>query len=120
MVVLSDILGDEDHTGDMDFKVTGTSRGFTALQMDIKIHELPKEIVETALEQARKGRLHILGKMLDALEKPRTEISPFAPAIITININPDKIRDVIGAGGKVIRAIQAKPAPASRSTIRVP
>jgi polyribonucleotide nucleotidyltransferase len=107
-VILSDILGDEDHTGDMDFKVTGTSEGITALQMDIKIHELSKDIMEKALEQARVGRLHILGKMLEALDKPRLEISPFAPKIIIIKINPDKIREVIGPGGKMIRAIQSE------------
>jgi polyribonucleotide nucleotidyltransferase len=108
VVVLSDILGDEDHTGDMDFKVTGTKDGVTALQMDIKIHELSKEIMEKALEQARTGRIHILGKMLEALETPRDKISPHAPAITTIMINPDKIRDIIGPGGKVIRAIQSE------------
>ncbi len=107
-VILSDILGDEDHFGDMDFKVTGTSEGITALQMDIKIHELSKDIMEKALEQARVGRLHILGKMLEALDKPRQEISPFAPKIIIIKINPDKIREVIGPGGKVIRGIQSE------------
>jgi polyribonucleotide nucleotidyltransferase len=107
-VILSDILGDEDHTGDMDFKVTGTSEGITALQMDIKIHELSKEIMEKALEQARVGRLHILGKMLEALDHPRQEISRFAPKIITIKINPDKIREVIGPGGKIIRALQSE------------
>ncbi|MCG6894327.1 MAG: polyribonucleotide nucleotidyltransferase, partial [Desulfobacteraceae bacterium] len=106
VVILTDILGDEDHTGDMDFKVAGTREGITALQMDIKIHELSAEILGTALDQARRGRLHILDKMLMAIEKPRKEISPFAPAIFTININPDKIRDVIGSGGKTIRAIQ--------------
>ena len=108
VVILSDILGDEDHTGDMDFKVAGTSEGITALQMDIKIHELPKEIVGKALEQARSGRLHILGKMLEALDKPREEISQYAPAIVTIKINPDKIRDIIGPGGKMIRSIQSE------------
>jgi polyribonucleotide nucleotidyltransferase len=108
VVVLSDILGDEDHTGDMDFKVTGTAEGITALQMDIKIHELSKDIMENALEQARKGRLHILGKMLEALDKPREEISPYAPVMILMKINPDKIRDVIGPGGKVIRSLQAE------------
>jgi len=108
VVVLSDILGDEDHTGDMDFKVTGTKDGVTALQMDIKIHELSKDIMEKALEQARTGRIHILGKMLEALEAPREKISPHAPAITTITINPDKIRDIIGPGGKVIRAIQSE------------
>jgi polyribonucleotide nucleotidyltransferase len=108
VVILSDILGDEDHTGDMDFKVTGTEEGITALQMDIKIHELSREILEKALAQAREGRLHILGKMLQALATPREAISPFAPKIVSIKINPDKIRDVIGPGGKVIRAIQSE------------
>ncbi|MGD8701855.1 MAG: polyribonucleotide nucleotidyltransferase, partial [Desulfosarcina sp.] len=108
VVVLSDILGDEDHTGDMDFKVTGTADGITALQMDIKIHELSREIMEKALEQAKVGRLHILDKMLQALAAPRETISPFAPKIVSIKINPDKIRDVIGPGGKVIRAIQSE------------
>jgi polyribonucleotide nucleotidyltransferase len=108
VVILSDILGDEDHTGDMDFKVTGTAEGITALQMDIKIHELSKEIMEQALAQAKKGRLHILDKMLQALATPRENISPFAPKIVSIKINPDKIRDVIGPGGKVIRAIQSE------------
>jgi len=108
VVILSDILGDEDHTGDMDFKVAGTSEGITALQMDIKIHELSRDILERALDQARAGRLHILDKMLQALEQPREDISPYAPKIITIKINPDKIRDVIGPAGKVIRAIQSE------------
>ncbi len=108
VIILSDILGDEDHTGDMDFKVAGTSEGITALQMDIKIHELPKEILGKALEQARTGRLHILGKMLASLDKPREEISQYAPAIMTIKINPDKIRDIIGPGGKMIRSIQSE------------
>ncbi len=108
VVILSDILGDEDHFGDMDFKVTGTRDGVTALQMDIKILELSKEIMQKALEQARTGRIHILGKMMEALDTPREEISPFAPKIITIKINPDKIRDIIGPGGKVIRAIQSE------------
>jgi polyribonucleotide nucleotidyltransferase len=107
-VILSDILGDEDHTGDMDFKVAGTREGITALQMDIKIHELSRDIMERALEQARVGRIHILEKMLEALDKPREKISPFAPAIIIININPDKIRDIIGPGGKMIRSIQSE------------
>ncbi|UCE54498.1 MAG: polyribonucleotide nucleotidyltransferase [Desulfobacterales bacterium] len=106
IVILSDILGDEDHAGDMDFKVTGTKDGITALQMDIKIHELSKDIMHRALEQARVGRLFILGKMLEALSEPRKEISPYAPTINTITINPDKIRDVIGPGGKTIRSIQ--------------
>jgi len=107
-VVLSDILGDEDHCGDMDFKVTGTHDGVTALQMDIKIHELSRAILEQALEQARRGRVFILGKMLEAIAAPRKEISPYAPTITTLTINPDKIREVIGPGGKVIRAIQSE------------
>jgi polyribonucleotide nucleotidyltransferase len=107
-VVLSDILGDEDHCGDMDFKVTGTHDGVTALQMDIKIHELSRAVLEQALEQARRGRVHILGKMLEALAAPRKQISPYAPTITTLTINPDKIREVIGPGGKVIRAIQSE------------
>ena len=107
-VVLSDILGDEDHCGDMDFKVTGTHDGVTALQMDIKIHELSRAVLEQALEQARRGRVFILGKMLEALAAPRKEISPYAPTITTLTINPDKIREVIGPGGKVIRAIQSE------------
>jgi polyribonucleotide nucleotidyltransferase len=108
VVVLTDILGDEDHTGDMDFKVAGTAEGITALQMDIKIHELSREILQQALAQAREGRLHILKKMLIAIDVPRSSISPYAPCITTIDINPDKIRDVIGAGGKVIRALQSE------------
>jgi len=107
-IILSDILGDEDHTGDMDFKVAGTAEGITALQMDIKILELSKDILEKALEQARKGRLFILDEMMKSLDKPRDEISPFAPKISTMEINPDKIREVIGPGGKVIRAIQSE------------
>lgn len=108
VVILSDILGDEDHFGDMDFKVTGTSEGVTALQMDIKILELSKDIMEKALAQAREGRLHILGIMLKALDAPRSDISPYAPKIVTVKIHPDKIRDVIGPGGKIIRAIQTE------------
>ncbi len=107
-VILSDILGDEDHFGDMDFKVAGTREGITALQMDIKIKELSKEIMETALNQARGGRIHILNKMLETLEKSRDEISPRAPKIVSIQINKDKIRDIIGPGGKVIRALQTE------------
>ncbi len=107
-IILSDILGDEDHTGDMDFKVAGTAEGITALQMDIKILELSKDIMEEALEQARKGRLHILEEMMKALDKPREDISPFAPKIFALEINPDKIREIIGPGGKVIRAIQSE------------
>ena len=102
--VLTDILGDEDHLGDMDFKVAGTENGVTALQMDIKIEGITKEIMQVALSQAREGRLHILEKMSGALDTPRTELSAFAPRMITIKINPEKIRDVIGKGGAVIRA----------------
>jgi polyribonucleotide nucleotidyltransferase len=108
IVILSDILGDEDHTGDMDFKVAGTREGITALQMDIKILELSKDIMEKALAQAKAGRLHILGKMAEALSEPRREISPYAPTISTIQIHPDKIREVIGPGGKMIRSIQSE------------
>jgi len=108
VVILSDILGDEDHTGDMDFKVAGTRDGITALQMDIKILELSKDIMEKALAQAKIGRLHILDKMEAALKEPRQAISPFAPTIITIQIHPDKIREIIGPGGKVIRGIQSE------------
>ncbi|MBC2705728.1 polyribonucleotide nucleotidyltransferase [Desulfobacula sp.] len=107
-VVLSDILGDEDHFGDMDFKVAGTREGITALQMDIKIKELSKDIMETALNQALGGRLHILDKMLEILDKSRDEVSPHAPKIVSVQINKDKIRDIIGPGGKVIRALQAE------------
>ena len=103
--VLSDILGDEDHLGDMDFKVAGTDKGITALQMDIKITGITKEIMHAALVQAREGRLHILEKMKSALETPRTELSAYAPRMITIKIKPEKIRDVIGKGGAVIRAL---------------
>jgi len=103
--VLSDILGDEDHLGDMDFKVAGTERGVTALQMDIKIQGITKEIMHAALTQAREGRMHILEKMKQAIETPRSELSAYAPRMITIKIKPDKIRDVIGKGGAVIRAI---------------
>jgi polyribonucleotide nucleotidyltransferase len=108
VIILSDILGDEDHSGDMDFKVTGTADGITALQMDIKIHELSKEIMQSALEQAREGRIFILNKMLETIREPRKEISPYAPTISTIKINPDKIREVIGPGGKIIRGIQSE------------
>ncbi|MFN2452322.1 MAG: polyribonucleotide nucleotidyltransferase [Candidatus Dormibacteria bacterium] len=104
--ILSDIQGMEDALGDMDFKVAGSERGITALQMDIKIKGLDWDLVERALEQARVGRLHILGKMREALESPRQEMSPFAPRIDTVVINPDKIRDIIGPGGKMIRKIQ--------------
>jgi polyribonucleotide nucleotidyltransferase len=103
--ILSDIAGAEDHYGDMDFKVTGTSEGITALQMDIKIGGINAMILQEALEQAKKGRMHILGKMAEALAEPREDISPYAPRIITMHISPDKIRDVIGKGGSVIRAM---------------
>jgi polyribonucleotide nucleotidyltransferase len=103
--ILSDIQGMEDALGDMDFKVAGTQQGITALQMDMKIVGLRWELLEKALEQARVGRIHILGKMAEALAQPRTEMSPWAPRIETIQINPDKIRDVIGPGGKMIRKI---------------
>lgn len=105
VIVLSDILGLEDHLGDMDFKVTGTSKGITALQMDMKIEGITIDVMRSALQQAKEGRLHILGKMLEALAAPRKELNPFAPRIITMQINPDKIKDVIGSGGKVIRSI---------------
>ncbi len=105
VVVLSDILGLEDHLGDMDFKVTGTSEGITALQMDMKIEGITIEVMRRALQQAKDGRLHILGKMLETLPLPRKTLNPFAPRIITMQINPDKIKDVIGSGGKVIRSI---------------
>jgi polyribonucleotide nucleotidyltransferase len=103
--VLTDILGDEDHLGDMDFKVAGTANGITALQMDIKIQGITKEIMQVALAQAKEGRMHILGKMQEALPQGKTELSDFAPRLITIKINPEKIRDVIGKGGAVIRAL---------------
>ncbi|MDM8356986.1 polyribonucleotide nucleotidyltransferase [Pandoraea communis] len=103
--VLTDILGDEDHLGDMDFKVAGTSNGVTALQMDIKIQGITKEIMQVALAQAKEGRLHILAKMAEAQSGVRTELSEFAPRMVTIKINPEKIRDVIGKGGSVIRAL---------------
>ena len=105
IVVLSDILGDEDHLGDMDFKVIGTADGVTALQMDIKIEGVTKEIMGRALEQARQGRLHILGKMNAVLAEPRPEVPEHAPKVFSMQINPDKIRDVIGPGGKVIKGI---------------
>jgi polyribonucleotide nucleotidyltransferase len=103
--VLTDILGDEDHLGDMDFKVCGTEKGITALQMDIKIKGLSREIMDKAMIQARDGRLHILNEMAKAITKERPELSKYAPKIVTIKINPDKIRDIIGPGGKTIRSI---------------
>jgi polyribonucleotide nucleotidyltransferase len=103
--VLTDILGDEDHLGDMDFKVAGTNDGITALQMDIKIQGITKEIMSTALNQAKDARLHILGEMAKVISEPRAEMSEWAPTIINIKIDPEKIRDVIGKGGSVIRAM---------------
>jgi polyribonucleotide nucleotidyltransferase len=103
--VLTDILGDEDHLGDMDFKVAGTEEGVTALQMDIKIQGITREIMNTALDQAREARLHILGEMGKVISTPREQMSEWAPTIMTMKIDPDKIRDVIGKGGAVIRAI---------------
>ncbi len=104
-VVLSDILGDEDHLGDMDFKVAGTSDGISALQMDIKIDGITEEIMRVALDQAKRGRLHILGEMAKVITASRTEMSEFAPRLMTMKIHPDKIREVIGKGGTTIRAI---------------
>ena len=103
--VLTDILGDEDHLGDMDFKVAGTTNGITALQMDIKIQGITKEIMQVALAQAKEARMHILGKMTEAMAEAKTEVSNFAPRLFTMKINPEKIRDVIGKGGSVIRAL---------------
>ena len=103
--ILTDILGDEDHLGDMDFKVTGTKEGITALQMDIKITSITFEIMEHALQQAKEGRMHILGKIEKAIKAPRKHVSEFAPQAYTIKINPDKVRDVIGKGGSVIQAL---------------
>jgi polyribonucleotide nucleotidyltransferase len=103
--VLTDILGDEDHLGDMDFKVAGSDAGITALQMDIKIQGITKEIMQIALEQAKEARMHILEKMKDAMGESREELSNYAPRMIQLKIKPEKIRDVIGKGGAVIRAI---------------
>jgi polyribonucleotide nucleotidyltransferase len=103
--VLTDILGDEDHLGDMDFKVAGTTNGITALQMDIKIQGITKEIMQVALAQAKEARLHILGEMMGAMGEAKTEVSQFAPRLYTMKINPEKIRDVIGKGGATIRAL---------------
>jgi polyribonucleotide nucleotidyltransferase len=104
-VVLSDILGDEDHLGDMDFKVAGSADGVSALQMDIKIDGITEEIMKVALEQAKRGRLHILGEMAKVISTPRSEMSEYAPRLLTIKIHPDKIREVIGKGGATIRSI---------------
>ena len=108
IAILTDILGDEDHLGDMDFKVAGTKDGVTALQMDIKITSITKEIMKNALAQAHEGRIHILGEMAKAIDKPRAKVSDLAPRIITLKIPTDKIREVIGTGGKVIREIIEK------------
>jgi len=105
VAVLTDILGDEDHLGDMDFKVAGTDKGVTALQMDIKITGITAQIMQVALAQAKEGRAHILGLMKEAVSGVNTEMSQFAPRIISMKINPDKIRDVIGKGGAVIQAL---------------
>lgn len=103
--ILSDILGDEDHIGDMDFKVAGTSQGITAIQMDIKIRGVSKEVLERVLDQAREGRLYILEKMKETIAEPRKDLSPHAPRIVTLNVKPEKIREIIGPGGKTIRSI---------------
>ena len=103
--VLTDILGDEDHLGDMDFKVAGTAQGVTALQMDIKIQGITDEIMEQALQQANEARLHILGEMNKVISESRPELSENAPAMTVINVHPDKIRDIIGKGGATIRSI---------------
>jgi polyribonucleotide nucleotidyltransferase len=103
VVVLTDILGDEDHLGDMDFKVVGTSEGITGLQMDIKIEGVDRAIMATALAQAKNGRLHILERMREAIDTPRAAVSEYAPKYVSIKIHPDKIRDIIGPGGKIIR-----------------
>jgi polyribonucleotide nucleotidyltransferase len=103
--ILTDILGDEDHLGDMDFKVCGTEKGITALQMDIKIQGLSQEIMTQALDQAKQGRLHILGKLKESLAQPRTELSAYAPRIVTFKISTGRIKDIIGSGGKTIRSL---------------
>ena len=105
VAVLSDILGDEDHLGDMDFKVAGTDKGVTAIQMDIKIEGVDEQIMRTALQQATEGRMHILGEMAKAITQPKAELNKTAPRIVTIKVKPDKVREVIGSGGKVIRGI---------------
>ena len=108
VIILTDILGDEDHLGDMDFKVAGTAAGITAVQMDIKISGVTREIMTRALDQAKAGRLVILEKMSQALAAPKTEVSPYAPKMTIIEINPEKIKDVIGPGGKIIKSIQSE------------
>ena len=111
--VLSDIMGDEDHLGDMDFKVAGTARGVNALQMDIKIEGITREIMQQALTQAHAGRIHILERMAETIREPRKEMSEYAPRIITIKIDPEKIRDVIGRGGRPSGASPRRRAPRS-------
>jgi len=106
--ILTDIMGSEDHYGDMDFKVAGTEKGITALQMDIKIGGVSIDIMRQALAQAREARLHVLGKMAETIRAPRAEMSPYAPRFVTIKIRPEKIREIIGPGGKVIRGMQEK------------
>src|ERR1041384_3701061 len=106
--ILTDIMGTEDHYGDMDFKVAGTEKGVTALQMDIKITGVSIDIMRDALRQAREARMIVLGKMRETLEKPRAELSPYAPRFVTIKIRQEKIREIIGPGGKVVRGIQEK------------
>src|SRR5437588_6281971 len=106
--VLSDSQGREDFSGDMDFKVAGTSDGITAIQLDTKIRGLTPEMIKATLMQAKSGRAHILGKMLEAIQQPRSEMSRYAPRIITLHINPEKIGAVIGPGGKMIKAIEAE------------
>jgi polyribonucleotide nucleotidyltransferase len=108
VVILSDILGDEDHLGDMDFKVVGTARGITSLQMDIKIAGVDRQIMGDALEQAKAGRLHILSEMTSGISVAREEVSEFAPKYLVHKINPDKIRDIIGPGGKIIKELSAE------------
>jgi polyribonucleotide nucleotidyltransferase len=103
--ILTDIIGDEDHYGDMDFKVAGSREGVTALQMDIKIDGITKFIMQCALDQAKEGRLHILKHMTAVIDKPRAEVSEFAPSILTIKVHPDKVREIIGKGGSTIRSI---------------
>jgi len=104
--ILSDILGSEDHNGDMDFKVAGTGMGITALQMDIKIEGISIDLMREAMDQAKEGRKHILRCMMDHIEKPKDELSPFAPRLLRKNINPEKIGALIGPGGKMIKMIQ--------------
>lgn len=120
VAVLSDILGDEDHLGDMDFKVAGTEEGITSLQMDIKITSITKDIMETALAQAKDGRIHILGEMEKALSKARDGVSTNAPRITVIQINKDKIRDIIGPAAKSFVKFAKRPAPRSTSKTTAP